>query len=236
MPSHPTSKYPRIKAALKRRLLSGLYREGEALPSETDLAGEFGVSRMTARRAVDELEQEGYVTRVQGAGSYPTGRRFRQGVFRIRPLEEIAPGEPTFTRVLSSGLVVADAAERAALSLPDDAAVFGVTRLRGVGETPVMLERRAFLAANAAVLSGRNLGVESIHDLLVELTGVEIARVEQALDAVNAPAEVGRLLDLPVGRAVFLLRRVSYARGEAIGFSRYWVRPEVQPFIADFAP
>jgi DNA-binding GntR family transcriptional regulator len=83
-------KYPEIKATLKGRLLGGAYREGEPMPSEADLAREFAVSRMTTRRAVDELEREGYVRRVQGAGSYPTGRRFRQGVFRVAPLEELA--------------------------------------------------------------------------------------------------------------------------------------------------
>ena len=42
------------------------------------------------RRAIDELEREGYVYRVQGAGTFPTGKRFRQGMFRVRPFKEWA--------------------------------------------------------------------------------------------------------------------------------------------------
>ena len=61
------AKYPLIKSTLKDRLLGGHYTEGLPLPSEPQLAREFEVSRMTARRAIDELEREGYVYRVQGA-------------------------------------------------------------------------------------------------------------------------------------------------------------------------
>lgn len=61
-------KYPAIKAALKERLLGNDYADGHALPSEPQLAREFDVSRMTARRAIDELEREGYLYRVQGRG------------------------------------------------------------------------------------------------------------------------------------------------------------------------
>lgn len=194
------------------------------------------MSRMTARRAVDELEQEGYINRVQGAGSFPTGHRFRQGVFRIRPLEEIAGSEATFTTVLSAGLAVADEPERLALNLGPGSAVLSIVRLRGANDQPIMLERRALMAGRAEALIGHNLGGESIHDLLVEVTGIEISRVEQSLDAVNAPPEEARILCVNAGSAVFLLRRTSFANDEPISFARYWVRPDCRPFTSAFAP
>ena len=60
-PEARMAKYPLIKTTLKDRLLGGHYPEGLPLPSEPQLAREFEVSRMTARRAIDELEREGYV-------------------------------------------------------------------------------------------------------------------------------------------------------------------------------
>ncbi|NJK43448.1 MAG: GntR family transcriptional regulator [Pleurocapsa sp. SU_196_0] len=71
-----SSKYPVIKSDLKAQLLTGSLREGEAIPSESALAKQYGVSRMTARRAVDELEREGYVFRIQGAGISRRGNVF----------------------------------------------------------------------------------------------------------------------------------------------------------------
>ena len=96
------AKYPLIKTTLKDRLLGGDYSEGFPLPSEPQLAREFEVSRMTARRAIDELEREGYVYRVQGAGTFPTGKRFRQGVFRVRPLKEWARDPDQHNKILQS--------------------------------------------------------------------------------------------------------------------------------------
>ncbi len=235
------SKYPVIKATLKSRLLSGAYRAGESLPSEAHLADEFHVSRMTARRAMDELEREGYIYRVQGSGSYPTGKRFRQGVFRIRALDEIAleRGEDAvpFTRVLSVGLTTSlPSMVREALKLGPGAAALEIVRLRGVNEEPVLLERRYLRADRAEGLLGINLAVESIHDLIVSRLRVDITRVEQSLEAVNLDQAEARLLGLPVGAACFLMRRVSFDAVGPLSHARYWVRGDRGAFVSAFEP
>ena len=235
------SKYPVIKATLKSRLLSGAYRAGESLPSESHLADEFHVSRMTARRAMDELEREGYIYRVQGSGSYPTGKRFRQGVFRIRGLDEIAleRGEDAvpFTRVLRSGLTTSLPATVAeALELGAGAAAVEIVRLRGVNEEPVLLERRYLRVDRAEGLLGTNLAVESIHDLIVSRLRVDIARVEQSLEVVNLEHDEARLLGLPVGAASFLMRRVSFDAVGPLSHAHYWVRGDRGAFVSAFEP
>lgn len=230
------TKYPTIKAALKERLLAGRYREGEPLPSETRVALEFGVSRMTARRAMDELEREGLVRRVQGAGSFPTGRRFQQGAFRIRPLEEIAAGRQPFTRVLEAGLGRAAADVADALGVPRGAAVLNVVRLRGVDGEPLLLERRALRVDRAEKLLRHNLAVESIHDLLVGRLGIDLARVEQSLEAVGLGPDEARHLGLPAGRAAFLLTRTTWGHDGPLAIARYWIRGDRHTFLGDFEP
>ncbi len=218
-------------------LLTGSLREGEAIPSESALAKQYGVSRMTARRAVDELEREGYVFRIQGAGSFPTGKRFRQGVFRVRGLEEIAlkSGGVPFTRVLKSGIAVPPVEVTNALSLPPGSAVLELQRLRSVGDDPVLLEERHFKLEHTERLLHMPLHQESIHALLVGL-GINISRVEQTLEAVNLDAPRARLLELPVGSACFLMARVSYVADDMLGFSRYWVRADRGAFVSAFEP
>jgi DNA-binding GntR family transcriptional regulator len=232
-----SSKYPLIKAELKSMLLAGSLREGEAIPSESALAKQYSVSRMTARRAVDELEREGYVFRIQGAGSFPTGKRFRQGVFRVRSLEEIAlkSGGVPFTRVLKSGIAVPGAEVAAALGLPAGTAVMELQRLRSVGDNPVLLEERHFKLEHTERLLHLPLHQESIHALLVTL-GISISRVEQTLEAVSLDATRARLLELPVGAACFLMARVSYAGEDVLGYSRYWVRGDRGAFVSAFEP
>ena len=230
------SKYPLIKATLKSRLLTGQYREGEAMPSEAQLALEFHVSRMTARRAVDELEREGYVYRVQGSGSYPTGKRFRQGVFRIRSLEELAGDGLPFTRVLRADLAHVETDVAAALGLGAGGAAFEIVRLRGLEDGPVLLERRFVRAEHIESLERSSLAGESIHDLLVGQLGLEIVRVEQSLEAVCVTPDEAQLLEVPVGTACFLMRRTSFTALGPVSFARYWVRSDRGAFVSAFEP
>ncbi len=235
------SKYPIIKSTLKARLQNGQYRAGESLPSESTLASEFEVSRMTARRAMDELEREGYIYRVQGSGSYPTGKRFRQGVYRIRSLEEMAlergADSVPFTRVLRAGLTtVAPEDVVQALGLEPGAALVEIVRLRGVNAEPVLLERRYLRADRAEGVLRFDLTGESLHDLIVSKLQLEITRVEQTLDAINLESEEARLLELPTGTACFLMRRVSFDALGPLSHAQYFVRGDRGAFISDFEP
>jgi DNA-binding GntR family transcriptional regulator len=233
-------KYPHIKATLKARLLAGKYREGEPIPSESQVASEFKVSRMTARRAVDELEREGYVYRVQGAGSYPTGKRFRQGVFRIRSLEELAlelPDQPLpFTKVLKAGISTATPKVTDALRIPPNTAILEIIRLRGLGDLPVLLEKRFLKLEQTEDILKTDLRVESLHDTLVGTLGLSISRVEQTLETANLEYENAKLLELPVGTSAFLMKRISFSGDLPLAYTRYWVRSDRRAFVSVFEP
>lgn len=69
----PQSPYRQIAAWLRGRIESGELQPGKKIPSETDLIGEFGVARTTARRAVKLLRDEGRITTTAGRGSYVAG-------------------------------------------------------------------------------------------------------------------------------------------------------------------
>jgi GntR family transcriptional regulator len=67
--------YQRIRDALRRRIETGDYREGDRLPSESDLMAEFGVARMTVRHALAQLVFENLIVRSPGRGSYVAPRK-----------------------------------------------------------------------------------------------------------------------------------------------------------------
>ncbi|MEF2278792.1 GntR family transcriptional regulator [Deinococcus sp. YIM 134068] len=229
------AKYPLIKTTLKDRLLGGHYPEGLPLPSEPQLAREFEVSRMTARRAIDELEREGYVYRVQGAGTFPTGKRFRQGVFRVRPFKEWARHPEHRTTVLRAMQI--DATPEIAIVLqiqPGDPVIF-VHRLRTAGDESLVIEKRYINARLAAGLMDHNLGAESIHEVMVTM-GVPLSRVEQNLEAVNLRQEEADLLRVPLGTAAFLLRRTTYSGPKRVSYVNYWVRGDRYAFQDSFEP
>lgn len=229
------AKYPLIKTTLKDRLLGGHYTEGLPLPSEPQLAREFEVSRMTARRAIDELEREGYVYRVQGAGTFPTGKRFRQGVFRVRPFKEWARHPDHRTTVLRAMTIEATPEIAAVLHLDSGDPVHFIHRLRFAGDEALVIEKRYIHAALVPTLLEHNLATESIHETMVSL-GVGLARVEQNLEAVNLRQEEAELLRVPLGTAAFLLRRTTYSGLKRASYVNYWVRGDRYAFQDTFEP
>jgi GntR family transcriptional regulator len=75
----PLPKYARVVTELRRRIQEGVYRPGDALPSEAQLVREFGIGRTTIVRALQILQHDGWITREHGLGSYvkarPAGER-----------------------------------------------------------------------------------------------------------------------------------------------------------------
>ncbi|MEW6421392.1 MAG: GntR family transcriptional regulator [Deinococcota bacterium] len=229
------AKYPLIKTTLKDRLLGGHYPEGLPLPSEPQLAREFEVSRMTARRAIDELEREGYVYRVQGAGTFPTGKRFRQGMFRVRPFKEWARHPDHRTNVLRAMQIEATPEIAHILQLQTGDPVIFIHRLRTAGDEALVIEKRYISAAAVPTLLEHDLSRESIHEVMVSL-GVPLTRVEQNLEAVNLRQEEADLLRVPLGTASFLLRRTTYSGQKRVSYVNYWVRGDRYAFQDSFEP
>ena len=229
------AKYPLIKTTLKDRLLGGNYSEGFPLPSEPQLAREFEVSRMTARRAIDELEREGYVYRVQGAGTFPTGKRFRQGMFRVRPFKEWARDPDQHNKILQSMELAATPEIASVLQVEAGAPVIFLHRLRFAGQEPLVIEKRYIDATLAASLLSHDLAAESIHEVLVSM-GVPMTRVQQSLEAVNLRQEESDLLRVPLGTAAFLLRRTTYSGARRASYVNYWVRGDRYTFQDSFEP
>lgn len=80
--------YLQIREAIYNKIISGEYKSGEKLPSEDSLAVQYGVSRMTVNKAIMELVNKEYLTRIQGSGTYVSKmRKEGGGAQRIRKWE-----------------------------------------------------------------------------------------------------------------------------------------------------
>ncbi|MBL8378744.1 MAG: histidine utilization repressor [Burkholderiales bacterium] len=87
-PGPALAPYARIKQFLKGELGRGRWTPGAAMPSDADLVAQFGVSRMTVTRALNELRSEGLVERVQGVGTFAAHLFRVSSTLRIRDLHE----------------------------------------------------------------------------------------------------------------------------------------------------
>lgn len=143
--------YEQVKAFVKAQINSGVWRPGDAVPSEAALQQQFGISRMTVNRAVKELAVEGVVTRVQGSGTVVAQLHRISSTLAIRDIHEeiLERGHRHTTRVLTVESVKADAALARVLNLRTGAKVFHSVLVHFEDGVAIQLEDRHVNPASA---------------------------------------------------------------------------------------
>ena len=181
---------------------------GDRLPSDAELCARFGVSRMTARQAVDLLLAEHLVVRHRGQGTFVADRP----VPRLlgSPLSFTTSmrrrGRKVSSRLLAAGLMAPEPADAVALRLAEDADVVVVERLRMADGVPMAIERAALVPELAQLLE-RDLAVGSLHAAMEEL-GHRPTISHAQVTARLADARERRLLGLDEAGVLLSERRV----------------------------
>ena len=139
--------YYQIQSQLLQMIRSGKLRPGDALPSEDELRRACGVSRMTARHALQALEKEGFASRHKGQGSFVSQPRVEKDIMHLAGFtaEMRALGLKPSSRLLTAETVLASAEIASRLHIEIGAPVFYLRRLRCADNLPVAIEE-AWLA------------------------------------------------------------------------------------------
>lgn len=196
-----TPLYHQMYLVLREMMRSGDLEPQEPLPGEHQLASRFGVSRVTVRRTLKQMELEGLIVRRRGVGTFPsTQHRAMEHRYNIGGLTDSRVGAGGDARIttLSAGMTVAPA-HVAALFASGTEPVLRIQRQRAVGEgEPFTLLTTWVPPAHAHLISRRQL--RSAQTLRVlEDAGVEIIRAEQTVTARMADELTAGLLHVPVG-------------------------------------
>ena len=211
-----TPQYRRIEQALRERI-AGL-RPGEALPSDAELQAEFGVSRMTARNAMQRLADDGLVTREPGRGSFvaepPAYRRANRLMTFTQ--EMLRRGRVPSSRLLDRSIRPSTAAEARSLEIPATEPVVHLRRIRSADDVPIAIESTVLVIGCADAVMAADLERGSLHDAL-RRAGHVMRRGHGTIRAATATAEDARLLAMRHGDPVLIEQRViSDAHGRRI--------------------
>jgi len=203
-----------VRDELAERIASGSLAPGSRLPPEPRLAEELEVSRATLREALRSLEEDGFVTRRRGAGTYVVGHpRLRNnldvnfGVTEAIQASGMRPG----TVDTSVSIVPATAEEVAALDVPADEPLVSLERVRTADERRVVFSRDLFPRSMAASATVDDLGDGSVYELL-EAAGHVVQHGVVTLEPMKAGRAIGRRLKIDPGSLVIYLRQIDYGR------------------------
>jgi GntR family transcriptional regulator len=228
-PHHPTPLYHQIYLILRDQIGGGSYANNDFLPTEHELISQYGVSRITAKRALDELAADGFAVRMRGRGTR---------VQRSNPVPPVhAPIEGLIENILAMGLKTeVELLEFDYLpATPDVAAALGCevgeTVQRAVRVRRIKGEPFSHLVTHVPEAIGRSYSRRDLATrpllLLLERAGASISHAEQVIGASLAGTDVADLLGVPIGAALLKLSRTVYDQdARAVEFVTGLYRPD----------
>lgn len=232
----PIPLYYQIKTRLLESIETGQLKPGDRVPSERELTTHFNVSRMTARQALTELENQGYLYRLQGKGTFVATPKLDQPLAGLTSFTEdmrrrgLEPG----AQVLSAEEVPAGRKAARALGLSETALVFRLERLRLAGGDPMALEIAHVPATLVPGLAEEGALERSLYGLLRERYGIRLIRATQSLEAVAANEYEAQVLHVKEGTPLLLLERVSRdEQDRPVEFVRSLYRGDRYRFITE---
>lgn len=213
---HTIPRHEEVSFWLRGRIESGALLEDDKLPSENQLGKQFGVSRITVRRALQTLESDGLIYRKQGLGSFVMDRRLHQGLVKLTDFVEDmqAAGIKPESILVHAAMEQAGPRVAAALGLDVGVSVFRIDRLRKGSGEPLAFDRTWLPLFYAHLLEKHDLQKETIYSILEKHYDICICRGRYRIEAVNAPNDVARHLDVPWGRALLLIERTSFTEAD----------------------
>ena len=203
--------YRQVSEHLSKMILRGEFISGAALPSESSLCSQFAVSRITIRKALDELVTQGLVTRRRGVGTFVSEPdRIAWSVTLTGIIEDVI--SPTRMKIHGEKVAVPPADVLRFAGLP------GGTRLKRFegtnyadGRTPLLHAYYYFPEHVAKHLSAEALtGAVQAIIYVQQRIGILVDHAEQVVQPTNASTIVASRLHLPTGTAVLRATRVYY--------------------------
>lgn len=227
-------RYEQLYRHLSQVIAEGTLPPETQLPPERELAGIAQIARVTVRKAVAQLVQDGVLEQRRGAGTFVRRPRARieHSLSSLLSFTEYMRqrGKASSSTILRRGLFTPAPDERVALGLTGAAQVARLDRLRSAEGAPMALERSAL---PADILPAPEAVETSLYDIL-RAGGAAPTRAVQRIAAVNVTGEDARLLTLPEGMAVLRIERTAYlASGRPVEWTRGLYRPDIYDFIAE---
>ena len=227
-------RYTQLYRHLAAVISSGVLEQDAQLPPERDLAEMAEVSRVTVRKAVAQLVEEGVLEQRRGAGTFvrPQPPKMEHSLSALLSFTEYMRqrGKTSTSQILRRGLFLPSPDEQMALGLAGADRVARVDRLRSADGLPMALE---WSSLPQDILADPERVETSLYDVL-RARGNAPTRAVQRITAVNLATADAQLLHLPDGAAVLRIDRTAYLpSGRPIEFTRGLYRSDIYDFVAE---
>ncbi len=235
-PDNAIPLYLQLKEEIKNAIKIGEFHYGEKIPAETEISERYNVSRITVRRAIDELSKEGYLTKKQGKGTFVQEHKIQRKIEHLLSFSEaceandMKPGS-----IVTKKEIVKLSAEDAEVMVeePGSPAVY-IQRIRLADGTPIMCENNLFPYSRFSFLLNEPLD-GSLYRLLEKKCGIKVLTSTNGfIDVVRANGDIAKKLQVSGGEPLFYLYCQMYdSNKELVHIGRQYIISERYRFYLE---
>jgi GntR family transcriptional regulator len=222
--------FVRIQEYIAELILSGKLSPEDKIQSEREFSDDLGVSRMTVRKALTELVNEGLLERRHGSGTYVAKPKMtyesREMVNYIQAMQ--SRNITTASQLLEFDEIVASRRLAETLQIEIGYPIYRIILLRFANRVPVILERIFFPCARFPDLLEWDLEKSSFIDILTGVYKNELGSISQTVEAVSATDAVARQLRVDEGFPLLMLVKIIHSKesGQPIVFAQDYLRSD----------
>ncbi len=209
------SLYGIVYSQLAEKIALGEWKVGEKIPTEMELCKLFGVSRITVRRALDELLQRGLIRKEMGKGTFveqPLMLSPRTQIYSFTN-EIIRMGYKPGAKLIFQKEISANKKIAEDLGIHENDKIIYLRRLRTANNFPLFIGDSYLNTQAFPNISNADFSKLSIAQIIDETLKLKVVRVEQWINTSNPSDEIANLLKLDIGCPILKMKRIVYLEG-----------------------
>ncbi|UUZ92646.1 transcriptional regulator PhoB [Paenibacillus sp. P25] len=208
--------YFQLKQIIKEDILRGAYKAGEQLPPESELCETYGVSRITARRAITDLVEEGILHRQQGKGTFVKEAKVKRELISVGGFSELtmASGKTPSSQILSNTVIPADEEQAAAFQIDAGDPVLKLHRSLFIDNEPFIIETSLYPLKHLPDLEKHIGESTSTYTILKQRYNIELTRSEKTLEVVSASEYEAGLFRCDRGTPLFAIEKKTFDKAD----------------------
>lgn len=209
------TKYHFIREEIQRKILSKEWPDGARIPAEAEFCEIYGVSRITVRRALEDLQNAGYLEKIQGKGTFVRCKPMEQRLSKFYSFsEELRKrGLMEEATVLEMTRIPANQELADHLHIVTGKPVFRIVRIRKSEVGPYALEKSYIPAERVPDLTAERINSDGLYKTMASM-GFHVDSAKEVLRAVNVTSEQSKLLNVRIDAAAIALTRTAYSGSE----------------------
>jgi len=215
-------RYHQVKTYVLAGITEGIWGSGERVPSENELVDLCQVSRMTARRALQELLLEGTLIRIKGKGSFVSQEKQQSSLLQIRSIasELRQQGDLHRSNLLELRKVNASSKIAKIMEVTTGARVYYSQVLHYKNEQPIQLENRWVIPSAAVDYINQDFKDKTPSEYLTDQAPVTEA--EHKIEAIIGNVNIRELLEIDTDEAVLLLKRLTWCGQQLVSYAQLY--------------